>query len=755
MSKFTKHNYLFSILRTMLLSGIIPLIILGFLSYQSSSKALEKKVSQVNFQLLLQTRMRFEQTMDIIYNYYVLLGNDRQIYDYLDSSLSYSDVTIVPLIQNKLLQIQNLQPIVSSSTLVNLKERWVIFHDQFQDYINHDLRNYIKGRMKEEPNIFWTFEEKRGNTISLFIKLPYNSQDHDAVLKVDLDQNKIKEYFLDETYKKMLVIDDEGYIIHFHDIDKIGQESDEILGNLYANELKKTSGTFTYIDMEGKLQGAIYEKSPYNNWTYFILYDIKALNKDISGIRNLTYLMVGALVLALIIVVVWSANRLYSPVGNIYNRFKEQLDYDEESNHLDEINYIDKGIDNLFNERLNTQLEMALQKIKVEELFLIKLIRGELSDVYIKDRTVKLGKINDFANFSVVCFQITKLTKKKQSSREENIYTSLLLKAIRSEIDSELYLSPILRNDVVVVLIDSHEEDISAFREQLFVLVEQLQSKLENSLDVSIAVGISNVFSEVHFTEIAFKESLEAIMSNSHLDEKNSIHFSEDIDDEKKIRTVYPSKMVDELILWINKGNIEKAKNIVGKVIDSIFKSHVGYNEHMLHVSQLLIEIINVIQSSGVPLNTIIEKTNNPMEHLMALTDVNQIKEWFCNMLIEPIIPILVEQRSDRNQSLIQEIRKMVEEEYNKDLSLEICADRLNYHPSYIWKIMKQEMGISFSVYLLEYRLEKAKQMLIDSNDSIGVIAEKLCYNNAQNFIRYFKKRVGITPGAYRKEQMK
>jgi len=60
-------------------------------------------------------------------------------------------------------------------------------------------------------------------------------------------------------------------------------------------------------------------------------------------------------------------------------------------------------------------------------------------------------------------------------------------------------------------------------------------------------------------------------------------------------------------------------------------------------------------------------------------------------------------------------------------------------------------MGVTFSEYVSQYRLKIAKQWLEETDMTIAEIAERLKYNNAQNFIRYFKNLEGITPGRYRK----
>ncbi len=61
-------------------------------------------------------------------------------------------------------------------------------------------------------------------------------------------------------------------------------------------------------------------------------------------------------------------------------------------------------------------------------------------------------------------------------------------------------------------------------------------------------------------------------------------------------------------------------------------------------------------------------------------------------------------------------------------------------------------MNVSFSEYLIMYRINMAKQWLVNTDISVKDIATKLHYNNSQNFIRSFRKMEGITPGKYRSQ---
>jgi YesN/AraC family two-component response regulator len=69
---------------------------------------------------------------------------------------------------------------------------------------------------------------------------------------------------------------------------------------------------------------------------------------------------------------------------------------------------------------------------------------------------------------------------------------------------------------------------------------------------------------------------------------------------------------------------------------------------------------------------------------------------------------------------------------------------------AYISHLFKKQMGIGIVDYINRFRIEKAKELLIDPRLKLNDIAEILGYANDAAFIRVFKKYEGVTPGRYR-----
>lgn len=85
--------------------------------------------------------------------------------------------------------------------------------------------------------------------------------------------------------------------------------------------------------------------------------------------------------------------------------------------------------------------------------------------------------------------------------------------------------------------------------------------------------------------------------------------------------------------------------------------------------------------------------------------------------------------------------------------SEEYCAGILHLSPYYFSDLLEFETGKNIREYFQLMRLDVAKKMLLDKNNTVGMVAKKLGYVNAQYFSQLFKKITGVTPTEYKYAQ--
>ncbi len=98
----------------------------------------------------------------------------------------------------------------------------------------------------------------------------------------------------------------------------------------------------------------------------------------------------------------------------------------------------------------------------------------------------------------------------------------------------------------------------------------------------------------------------------------------------------------------------------------------------------------------------------------------------------------------------IQEAVHFMEQNYQRDLSVEEIADVCKLNRSYFSKLFKESKGCPPQEFLILMRLSKAAEMMKTTSASIGDIAARCGYPNQLHFSRSFKQRYGVSPREWR-----
>lgn len=103
-------------------------------------------------------------------------------------------------------------------------------------------------------------------------------------------------------------------------------------------------------------------------------------------------------------------------------------------------------------------------------------------------------------------------------------------------------------------------------------------------------------------------------------------------------------------------------------------------------------------------------------------------------------------------KSIIIKAQQYVNENLEKDISLDIVADYLKLSKNYFWTLYKQETGETLLDYIVSCKMDKAKELLINENLKVYEVCERLGYLDKAYFSKLFKKHVGVTPLEYKRK---
>ena len=88
----------------------------------------------------------------------------------------------------------------------------------------------------------------------------------------------------------------------------------------------------------------------------------------------------------------------------------------------------------------------------------------------------------------------------------------------------------------------------------------------------------------------------------------------------------------------------------------------------------------------------------------------------------------------------------------DEDLSIVSVAAHIYLNPVYFGRVFKNTFHMTFKKYLMQQRMEKARELLESGNQSIGDICDAVGIHNPSYFSHLFKQYTGKLPSEYRKE---
>ncbi|WP_099469752.1 response regulator transcription factor [Konateibacter massiliensis] len=140
-------------------------------------------------------------------------------------------------------------------------------------------------------------------------------------------------------------------------------------------------------------------------------------------------------------------------------------------------------------------------------------------------------------------------------------------------------------------------------------------------------------------------------------------------------------------------------------------------------------------------------KYNEEIDHAISAEDIWRAAEGFAEYSIDYVAHAM-------KNTTVKPLRLAMEyiaEHYREPITLELVAEAVMLSPNYLSKMFKNETGTNFSEYLVSKRIEKASELLRNTDKAIANIAEEVGYADLKYFRKLCKKYMGLKPSEYRK----
>ena len=213
----------------------------------------------------------------------------------------------------------------------------------------------------------------------------------------------------------------------------------------------------------------------------------------------------------------------------------------------------------------------------------------------------------------------------------------------------------------------------------------------------------------------------------------------------------YSSNNERKLLTAVRLGDISSAKEQLNSILADIFLYSGGNNTIIkAKVFELTGYLFRTASEAGADekkLSAIALSSYHLLDDKLSFEELC----YECAQIMEKFIDSVYEERSNiKGVHYLALATKYIANNYENEISLEDVAYEVNISASYLSHLFQSGLGTTYKKYISKLRVDKAKDLLVNTELSIADIAEKVGIPDANYFARIFKKYVGISPNRFR-----
>jgi len=368
------------------------------------------------------------------------------------------------------------------------------------------------------------------------------------------------------------------------------------------------------------------------------------------------------------------------------------------------------------------------------------LLDGQVRSEQIGDRAARYEIQMPDGPWTVALFDVDSLEDAEQ--RDE-----LLLLSVQGFLNKYASLDCVVRtvlyNDSVALL---------AQTDQTYTLLEELERLRALALnylglELTVGVGLScPALGELRQSTEGARSALDyrvlmgggRVLYIGDIEPGTSAELSLDEDDQRELATA------------VKLGTAEQVEELVCSLMERLRKHRMDLAQCSLFLLELTTALIRLARAGDVELESVFGPGFTGVVPISQFRSLDELEHWCVDRCLN-LRELLGRQRSDSAWRTVERAKHYIDQHYaDSELSVESVCTHLHLSPAYFSTLFKREEGMSFTAYVTNVRMERAAQLLLESDDKTYLIAEKTGYTDPNYFSYVFKRRFGISPSKYR-----
>lgn len=546
------------------------------------------------------------------------------------------------------------------------------------------------------------------------------------------------------------VIDSEGVVILHADKSKLGKDISEFP---YINRiLNGQEDGYFRSEVEQINSSVFYVHEAYTDWKIVRIVPEDQLTRPLTVIRN------GLIVLALVLFVVATGSAAiigrwtYKPVNRVIRTMSKRLTVHPKQKYADEFQYFESTVEHILQDREQLHMQVNESKPLLKWRLLSELLANQRSSLQSVEHYMEWIGIRLHPDRFVVMSVDFDNKQDIASPRDLQLYAYALCNVAEELMNAEnrgIAAEMDTGKCAVIMSFDASDEDKERYLMRAVAVADLMKSFVQEYFNRTITIGIGDVVDQVGAIRYSYKQSLEALRYKLVIG-GNTIITQEDITSGQSPQFHRLLAMTDGMIASIKVLDADKLRQQVHRWFEAFAEHNVPPEMIVQLIVQFLMKASTVAVEIGVDTEEIFPEQYR-IELLNQYERLEHLEQYTVNAL-DIFMERIKEKRSNREKNdVIDQVLLYIQTYYMRsDLSLNLLASEFRISVSHLSKLFKEQKECNFIDFLMEIRMNKAKELLAETEEKIRDIAEQVGYTNVNSFVRIFKKITGLTPTEYR-----
>ena len=395
-------------------------------------------------------------------------------------------------------------------------------------------------------------------------------------------------------------------------------------------------------------------------------------------------------------------------------------------------------------EALRRRYEESLPLLR--ELFYTRLLSGQLRPDQVQDRAGRYEIDLPGGLWTAALVHADPAGEMGDAGRDE-----LLLLSVKSFLEEHFSLAGcrarvVLCGDTVALLVQlSGEDRVYPLLEELDRLSLLARSYLGTHLVAGVGLACQGP-EELH----RCVEGARSALDYRALTGGGRVIYIGDLEPQSSAVLSFEEEDQRALSAAVKLGTPEQVERVVRGLMERLSQTGLSLSQCHLFLLEVVTCLVRLTRSGGVAVEEVFGSNFTGAVSISDFSSLEELGRWLGERCLK-LHDLLGRQRTDSAWRLVEQAKEYIAGHYTDErLSVESLCAHIHLSPTYFSTLFKREVGMSFTAYVTQVRMDEAARLLRESDEKTYRIAERTGYSDPNYFSYVFKRRYGVSPSKFR-----